>query len=252
MLNQRQRQCRNQNECQHRDRESKSKSLGLPGRRDQLRTGRFTRGQSRRQRVAAGQCSRHSQGGLGPLRRVGLETAENDVLDNRVHIGRDAADAGRAAGLLHPDQLGYRVGIEGATTGEEFVGDQPECVNVTAGGDRGAAQLLRRLVGRRAAARLGALQLIGDRGEAEVHDHDLAPPVQHHVVRLEIAVDDASLVRRRETGADFPGDLERLIRGQSADALQERREVLSIDEFHRDEGQPFGLPDVIHAADVRV
>ena len=75
-------------------------------------------------------------------------------------------------------------------------------------------------------------------GEPEVRDADPAGAVEHHVGRLEVAVDDAALVRRGEAGADLARDLERALLGEAADALQQRREVLAVDVLHRQERVP--------------
>ena len=112
-----------------------------------------------------------------------------------------------------------------------------------------AFQLLRRHVRRRADAR-GILAL--DRRDPEIHDADFAGAVQHDVRRLEVAVDDASLVRGGERGAELPGHLDRAIFGRPADAAQRRREVLSVDELHRQEHASFAFADVVHTTDVRM
>ena len=79
-----------------------------------------------------------------------------------------------------------------------------------------------------------------------------AGAVEHHVGRLEVAMDDAALVRGGEAGADLPGDLEAALLGEAADAPQQRGEVLAVHVLHRQEGVPFDLVDVVDAADVRV
>ena len=65
-------------------------------------------------------------------------------------------------------------------------------------------------------------------------------------------MDDAALVRGGEAGADLPRDLERAVLGETADAAQQRREILAVDVLHREERVPVDLVDVVDAADVRV
>ena len=89
-------------------------------------------------------------------------------------------------------------------------------------------------------------------GQAEVGDADLAGAVEHDVRGLQIAMDDAALVRRGEPGADLARDLERAIFGEAADAPQQRREILAVDVLHRQERAAVDLVDVVDAADVRV
>ena len=65
-------------------------------------------------------------------------------------------------------------------------------------------------------------------------------------------MNDALVVRRRQTGADVARQHQRLLGGQSADAAQQRGEILTIDELHRDEELPVDLGDVVQAADIRM
>jgi len=55
-------------------------------------------------------------------------------------------------------------------------------------------------------------------GQAEIED--LGPPVagEQNVVRLQIAVDDSSIVRRRESTGDLRRDLDRFARTEFASA----------------------------------
>ena len=62
------------------------------------------------------------------------------------------------------------------------------------------------------------------RGEAEVEDLDAAVGGEEDVLRLQVAMDDALLVRRGEAARDLDGDLDRLADGQRA-ALQRSRSV---------------------------
>ena len=138
--------------------------------------------------------------------------------------------------------------VERALAGEELVEDEAERVDVAARRDLAAGELLGRHVGRRA----GADRFTGDAGEAEVGDADLAAAVEHDVRRLEIAMDDAALVRGGESGADLPRDLERAIFREAADAAEQRREILAVHVLHRQERVAVDLADVVDAADVRV
>ena len=65
-------------------------------------------------------------------------------------------------------------------------------------------------------------------------------------------MEDPLIVRRGETGAELARNLHRLVLRQSADAPQERREILAVDVFHREEVVAVDVAHVVHAADVRV
>ncbi len=94
--------------------------------------------------------------------------------------------------------------------------------------------------------------LARDRGHAEIGDARTAAAVDHHVVRLQIAMQHARVVRGGHARAQLPRDLERLVRRQPPDATQQRRQILSIDELHREELESVDVADVMDAADVRM
>ena len=88
--------------------------------------------------------------------------------------------------------------------------------------------------------------------DAEVGDADVAVAVDHHVGRLQIAVEHAALVRRGDAGAQLPRDLDRLVLRNASDAAEQRREILAVDVLHREEAAAVGVAEVVQAADVLV
>ena len=95
-------------------------------------------------------------------------------------------------------------------------------------------------------------RLLGGHREAEVRDPHAAAPVEHDVRGLEVAVEDALLVRRVQARAELARDLDGLVDGETPDPLEQRREVLAVHVLHREEVAAFDLADVVDAADVRV
>jgi hypothetical protein len=65
-------------------------------------------------------------------------------------------------------------------------------------------------------------------------------------------VQHALVVRGREARTQLPGDLDRLVLRQAANATRERSEVLAADVLHRQEVAIIDLTDVEDAAHVRV
>ena len=94
--------------------------------------------------------------------------------------------------------------------------------------------------------------LLGKVGETEVHDLRPAAAVEHHVGRFQVAVKHPEVVRGRETGTELTRRLDGLVRGQAADAPEQRGEILAVDVLHRQEVLAVGLGQVIDPADVRV
>ena len=92
----------------------------------------------------------------------------------------------------------------------------------------------------------------GQAGQAEVGDADAAVRVEHHVGRLEIAVQHAAVVRRGKAGADLPRDLGGPLFREAPDALQQPGQIFPVDELHRQEHAAVVLADVVDAADVGV
>jgi hypothetical protein len=92
---------------------------------------------------------------------------------------------------------------------------------------------------------------LADAGEPEVGDGDPAVAAAQHVARLEVAVDDARGVGRREAA---PGGEERVEdRGGRARAgAQPVVEGLAVDQLHGDEVAARGGADLVHGDHVGV
>jgi hypothetical protein len=71
--------------------------------------------------------------------------------------------------------------------------------------------------------------------EPEIRDAHAPATVEHYIGRLEVAMEDAAVVGGGKACADLPCDVERLVRGQAADPLEQRSEILAVDVLHREE-----------------
>ena len=98
-------------------------------------------------------------------------------------------------------------------------------------------------------ARLGG---VGGARHAEVHDQAFAVGVDHDVGGLEVPVDDAGRVGGDEAGRDAPRDLHHAGHGQLALAFQDRRQLLALEERHRDVLDAAHVAHVVHPHDVLV
>jgi hypothetical protein len=96
--------------------------------------------------------------------------------------------------------------------------------------------------------RLGLVRRFRETKVEHLHDAVIA---HHHVVELEIAVDDSRSVRARERAGDVARAPQCLGRRQRA-ARELRAERLAVDELHHDEREPIDLVDLVDRADVRM
>ena len=194
---------------------------------------------------------------LGPLLERALDHARERLRDVVAQL------AHRAWRVLQDRRQHRHVGVaaERPLAGRHLVEQDPEREDVGAVVERQALRLLRRHVGDRAhdAPVLGdGLRLLGgvvarigvvaQLGEAEV-EH-LEPPVrrEHHVLGLQVAVQDALAVRRAHGVGECDREREEALHREAArgDLLAER---LALDELHRQEAQAVRFLDRVQHHD---
>jgi hypothetical protein len=118
--------------------------------------------------------------------------------------------------------------------------------------------LLGRHVGRRADHRAGlrALhrRLVGVlyARHAEVRELRATLRVDHDVRRLDVAVNDAGVVREVEGFAQLAHDANRFLQVEALVRIEEGLELLPLDELHDEVGDVALLAEVVHLHDVRV
>ena len=78
------------------------------------------------------------------------------------------------------------------------------------------------------------------------------PAEEQDVLRLDVAVDDAALVRVLERFGRLAGDAERVVQRELLLAVEPVPERLALDERHDVVEQPLGLARVVEAEDVGV
>ena len=133
--------------------------------------------------------------------RLFRQAAQNHAFDRRVEIAHDGRRRRHRSGLVQLLQIAEGGGVERAAPREDFEEDQSERVDVALNRGRLSSEQFGRHVLRRARHRSGRA---AGRRDAEVGDADVALAVDHHVGRLEVAVNHAALVCRRHAGAELP------------------------------------------------
>ncbi len=217
-----------------------------------LGRGRVSRQQSRRERIAAGQKRGDGDGGARPQRRVRLQATHHGPVHGRVEPFDDSRRRRRQLLSLPAHQLGQGPSGERPPAREELVEDEPERIEVTARTHLASCKLLRRHVGRSSGTQLIAAERPLEAGKTEIGDPHLAALVQHHVLRLQIPVEDSLAVRCGEPGAELVRDVEAFLIGQAADAPRQRREVLAVHELHGEERHAGHVADVVDSAHRRM
>jgi hypothetical protein len=201
------------------------------------------------------------------VRPLARQAAQDGRFPGPIEIGDEPPRRRRV--FVQPLQGGVerRRAGKGELAGHHLVHHQPQRVEVGLRRRRLAPHLLGRHVGRRAdqlaggGQRGGPLLLEEAAGEAEVGHHGPRPlraVDQEDVAALQVAVDDAALVRGGEAAGHLEDDRQRLRGRQAAVAGEPLRQRLAVQPLHGEEGAR-GLPrlrgrldEIEGAADVRV
>ena len=209
---------------------------------------------------------------------LGRVLGEAAALDQPPHgRGHVRVEAGDRLGRVLDDRgegLGARLPPERRSSGRELVQDRAERELVATVVDGATAGLLRRHVahgaehdagrglrgGRVGPGRRGRVEPLlslarrvrAQLGEAEVEQLHEAVVRHHHVLGLEVAVDDAGGVRLREPVRHLRADLEDAPHGQRAAVEHHLAQRVALHQLHHDVRHSRGLADVVDRDDVRV
>jgi hypothetical protein len=147
-----------------------------------------------------------------------------------------------------------RFAFERDPSRQHFEEDDADGVDVRALAGHFSLDLFGRHVFGRPDHRPGARYPLGleGAGDAEIHDLDAPLPVDHDVLRLEVAVDDAEAVGFGQSLADLIGDINGLPRAEPPHHPDHALQVLAADVLHGDVMRALVFAEVVHPADVLV
>gem|GEM_PF-3333025 len=150
------------------------------------------------------------------------------------------------------EKLGGASGGERPSSGQHFVEDDAQGINIGTAVSLAPRGLLGRHVGRGAddPARGFPRRELERPGQPEIGHPDPAVGVEQDVLRLEIPVDDSFLVGGGQGPANLAGDGDGRRLGQGAGGAQELIQALPGDAFHREVGHAFAFAQVVDADDV--
>ena len=239
---------------------------------------RGTAGRVAGDRHAAGRYRRAGLGGhtgghrvarAGPAGRLGHRgrgrpalgrVLGHGPLDHVPGPGRDVAgQRGRGVTDVPHGDFQRVLALERPPPGQALVGDHAQRVHVGQGRDLGPGRLLRGDVGRRAEHRPGGGELAGHRraGDAEVGEDQRAVGADEQVAGLDVAVDDAPLVRGVQRVGGLRDQGHRPLRGEPAELGQRAGQRLALDVLHDQVGDlaaalDLALAVVVHVDHARV
>ena len=132
------------------------------------------------------------------------------------------------------------------------MGEDAETVDVGLGADGLPQGLLRTEVVRGAEDLAGQRPGVGVDGTGDAEVHQLSAPLgDHHIGRLDVAVDDSGGVGQGECRRQLAQQGTDLVCSERT-VLQQRGEGPTVDELHHEAGKPLVVEEVVDRDDVRV
>ena len=241
-----------------------------PERRRRKDRGHVTRRRVGRQRRRPGHAQGRHESRPGHREQVvgeltaglvaGLRRFRKSLADDAEHLVRHRrVELAQGRGLLRDDldeEGGDRLAAEGLLAGHHLVEDAADREEVAAPVDDAAPGLLRAHVGRRPEQAPGHREvlapLVGHLRDAEVGDPHVVPGLDHDVRGLDVAVDDAVLVRVAQSVRHLGPDRRRALDRHLARPRDHPVEPHAVHELHREVAEGLRAPPVVEADDVGV
>ena len=145
----------------------------------------------------------------------------------------EIAQSNPAAGDVCGTNLGQRGSLNRQSSRKQIEQQHAETVGITRRGRRVPFEQFGRHVKRRSRQLCGGVPF-NRTGAAEVHQHDAPADFAHDIVRLDVAMQQASRVERRQGAADVDADAGHFTGAHRSALLHDLGEGLPLDELHPD------------------
>jgi hypothetical protein len=156
---------------------------------------------------------------------------------------------------VRDDDLRRRAG-EGHATGDDFVGDNTERIDIATAIDPPRFGLFRRHILRRTHKDAGAREsfaiFIGRQGDTEISEENAAININHNVMRLDIAMYRTLTVGIVKRLAQRIEDADCIAYAQRTALFQDGVQGASADQFHRDIVEPVLLANIVNCDNARM
>ena len=211
-------------------------------------------GQLRRGGEEAGERELQLAGARVATGGVAGQRALDDADEGRGQIGALVAQPLGAVLLVAQPDFGERAGRQREAAGDEAEQQDADAVDVGLRRRRAAREQLGRHVERRAGEirDRGLVGQLADAAGAEVHQHHAAAAIAHHVLRLDVAMQQAGRVHRGQRFAHLGPEQRRLAGAEPALLLDDLLERRALDQLHPEAGEAGGAGRAEHRDDAAV
>ena len=193
----------------------------------------------------------HSSSGSIAISQIMGHSLHNDLLQALGHIGIDHRGLHRTAGDMLDGHRHRRFAIKRRTAGDHFIHNNAQGVQIRPAIHLAALGLLRGNIVHRAQSFLGQSVTVGhDTGDAKVRHPDGAVFQQHHIMGLDIPMDQSTAVSVLQTLGDLGSEVKGLLPVEDTFHFHILLQRNAIDQLHNDVIRIAGGGNIVDRYDV--
>ena len=197
------------------------------------------------------QVGAQRSGTLVALLGAGVDRALDDAGELRWHIGPRRLNSGPLAALLGTANLAHGPCLHRIRTGDEVIEEDAETVNVTPNRRLLPLQHLGcEIEGR--SGEIGRCVVVEFSAGTEVHEHDAPVFGSHHVVPLDISMQQAGPMHRRHRAAELETDADSFGGADHLSLVEDLLEGVAANELHPQADLISNLLRAVDGDDIRM